>query len=500
MAIYNTGVFYGSGQRYVGASSTAAQAIPLDLRFYRTSQDGVYVFWWGFDPAFITPSLRYADFDLELDTTLLFNSPNLVTYTSTTAITFQNGNVRKGFAVPVAPRANGVVQVWYARVRTHSVSITSDWSAAIEWTIPVSVQQSTAEALMNSLPDFHVYGKGDLLKPLDQRNTNLWQVEYMYGNQLDQVYYATFLTGTNNYVDLAVDEVLYQNFGVMFNFSKPNDMQYVDYRWILINMYLGSLAGSTVQAVNLVGQAFTGVYPIITNIRALNDFFLNLIQQGTPNSGVGAPVFNSPYTQPADGVRTQFTFEYHFVASSVQVFKNGARLNPGVDFSEDDAVPGVNMTIAPMATDVLVFFYQIGLPSDPRPILFDPTVTTSLPGTITYTNESLDVTGVGTNFLSLTAGDILVDGNGYYATIASITSNTALVLVDAWGGATETVAAMRATYNIQPIVLWDAGTLAFGVVIIILNPGDFDLNLSQIESLMNQLLPASTKVFYQIAI
>ncbi len=495
MVFYNAGIFYGSGAKYVGASSTAEQSIPVDLRFYRTSQDGVYVFWWGFDPAFISPGLAMADFDLEIDTTPFFTSPNLVVYNSTTAITYQNGNVRKGFAIPVAARINNVVQTWYARVRTHTSSIISDWSAILTWTIPKSVEQADAEALMQSLPDYHVYGKGDLLKPVSQRNTNLWVVEDMYGQQLDLVYYANFLTQTDNYVDMAVDEVLYQNFGIMFNFPKPNTMVYVDYRWILMNLYLASLNGSTIQAVNLVAAAFAGVSPIITNIRDLNDFFLNLIQQGTPNSGVGAP-----YTLPADGVRTQFQFVYSFVANSVQIFKNGLRLNPGSDFTEDGSLPGVNFTTAPLSGDQLVFFYQVGLASDPRPILFDPTVTTALPGTITYTHESLDVTGVGTNFSSLSNGDILVDGNGYYATISSITSNTLLTLVASWGGPTESVPALRATYNIKPIVLWDAGTLAFGVVITILNPADFPLDLSLIESLINPLLPAIAKVLYQIVI
>ena len=164
--IFNQGIFYGSGAKYTGAASTTAQAIPLDLRFYRTSQDGVYVFWWGFDPAFITPSLISAGFDLELDTDPSFTSPNLVSFTQLTAITFQNGNVRKGFAVPVAARQNNVIQTWYARVRTHTPSIISDWSATLTWTIPMSVQQLDAEQLMDTLPDYHVYGKGDLLKPL----------------------------------------------------------------------------------------------------------------------------------------------------------------------------------------------------------------------------------------------------------------------------------------------------------------------------------------------
>src|ERR1700688_3349353 len=124
MAFYGSGIFYGSGAQYIGSASPAAQGIPLDLRFYRTSQDGIYVFWWGFNPAFITPSLALAGFDLELDTSPLFTSPNLVTFTQSTAITFQNGNVRKGFAVPVAARIDGIVQTWYARVRTHTVSFT----------------------------------------------------------------------------------------------------------------------------------------------------------------------------------------------------------------------------------------------------------------------------------------------------------------------------------------------------------------------------------------
>src|ERR1035437_5390941 len=128
MAFYGSGILYGSGSFYIGATTTAAQGIPVDLRFYRTTQDGVYVFWWGFDSAFITPALATAGFDLELDTNLSFASPNLVTFTQLTAITYQNGNVKKGFAVPVAARIDGIEQTWYARVRTHTPSFISAWS------------------------------------------------------------------------------------------------------------------------------------------------------------------------------------------------------------------------------------------------------------------------------------------------------------------------------------------------------------------------------------
>ena len=64
MALFGSGIFYGSGSKYIGATTTATQGIPLDLRFYRTSVENVYVFWWGFDPSFIIPALISAGFDL----------------------------------------------------------------------------------------------------------------------------------------------------------------------------------------------------------------------------------------------------------------------------------------------------------------------------------------------------------------------------------------------------------------------------------------------------
>jgi len=146
---------------------------------------------------------------------------------------------------------------------------------------------------MTSLPDYHVYGKGDLLKPVNQRNSNLYLVENMYGNQFDQVYYTNFLTQTDNYVTLCVDENLYQNFGVLFNFPKPNTMQYVDYRWILINLIQASLVGSTNEAIILTIQAFTGVPPEITPIRDENDFFLVTIQDPPTTQNLNTTIITS---------------------------------------------------------------------------------------------------------------------------------------------------------------------------------------------------------------
>ena len=129
MAFYST-LFYSGGLYGAGNKD-----VPRDLRFYRTNVDNVYVFHWGFRFDYITPSLASADFDLQLDTTPTFTSSNLVQFNSTSAIEFQNGNVRKGFAVPVSVRQDKTEQTWYARVRTVIGFAQSDWSVPLQFII-----------------------------------------------------------------------------------------------------------------------------------------------------------------------------------------------------------------------------------------------------------------------------------------------------------------------------------------------------------------------------
>jgi hypothetical protein len=456
MVFFGSGIFYGSGEFYSGPSSSIGA--PVDLRFYRTSQDGIYTFWWGFLPIDISPALATAQFSLQLDTVPTFSSPNLVTWTNGTAITYQNGNVRKGFTVPVAARLDSIIQTWYARVQITS-PVVSAYSSTLTWTIPQSVQQSSAEALMESLPDYHVYGKGDLLKPLSQRNTNLWQVEYMYGNQLDQVFYTNYLTQTDNYIDLCLDENLYQNFGVQFNFPKPTSMQYVDYRWILMNLYLASLVGGTNEAVILTIQSFTGVPPAIINVRDINNFILTTTQD--------APIVPT-------GPQTVFYTSTPFLDSTlvVQDLTTGL-LVPSSAYTTDGVRGFWTMHVA--TTDTLQATFDTGNPIK----IFDSLQgATALTGTVTFTNGNATVSG--TLFLSqLIVGQEITDSNGIYlGTIQSISSNTSLTLTEPWAGPAEVVTAYVLQYTDTQLpvpVLWDAATLAWGVLITILNPGNFPL-------------------------
>jgi len=486
MVFYGSGIFYGNGAKYAGTASSAAQSIPVDLRFYRTNQDGIYVFWWGFDPAFITPTLAFTNFDLQLDTEVTFASPNLVTYTTATAITYQNGNVRKGFAVPVAARIDSLPQIWYARVRTHTISFTSAWSQILPWTIPPRVQTAYAVSLMESLPDYHVYGKGDLLLPVNQRDSNLYVVEDMYGYELDIVYYTNFLTQTNNYIDLALDEVLYSIYGVQFNFIKPENMQYVDYRWILMNLYLASLVGSTNEAIILTVQSYTGIPPTLLNIRDLNDFFLNTVLDAPITPGSPQSTFNTVYSY------IESTFRLQNITTGLYV--------PLSAYSVNGVLGTWTMNVP--TTNTLQAIYNTGTINDPFPIVFDALAgSTTLAGTVTFTNNSTAIVGVGTLFSTqLALGQQITNSEGIYlGTVGQIVDDTNLVLVNVWAGVTQISAVRRLLYSdlqLPPPVLWDSSTLKAGLLVIIYNP--LNINIEWLKLLVMLLLPAEVKVYFRV--
>lgn len=558
MPLYQS-IFYGGGDGggFYGPSSTD---VPRDLKFYRTNIDNVYTFHWGFDEDFITPLLALADFDLQLDNDINFTSPNLVTFTGGTAITFQNGDVRKGFTVPVSIRQDGTTQTWYARVRTRVGFSVSDWSLILTWIILEKNEIQEAENIINNLPDFHVYGKDDLRKAVSQRNTNLYVVANMYGKELDQTILEDTLTKTNNYISLCRDEQLFDNFGTLFNFVKPQTEQFVEYRETLLNLILGSLVGGTLDAIQRVIRSFTGVTPDVQLIRDRNDFFATTVLETPP--------------EVPNGIITHFSTSTDYVPFSIVVYKNGLKQTIGTDYTENHANPGVDFTVAPSGGSIIQLFFDIGNASDPNPVVLDITDTTPLSGTLTFTSGSETVTGVGTSFTTelqpgrlltdaagiafgivdiissdtsllleqgwvgssgsgsgqvinfngtihltgtvnfingstaitgsstlflseLHTGDTITDNSGSFtAVVDTVISNTALTLQSNWTGTTNSsMDARKMVYSES--LLWDRGTLAYGFIIHVLNPGQFTLDRPLIESLVNQLIPSHTRVFYE---
>ncbi len=481
MTIYLDDIFYRDGVFY-GPSSIS---IPQDLQFYRSALDGIYVFHWGFSSAFISPSLATFDYELQLDTVSTFDSPNLVDFLSADVISFQNGNIRKGYTVSVNARIDKIEQIWYARVRIVEGLTYSLWSSTLTWSIPQKYIVQEAENLMNALPDSYVYGKEDLKLPISQRKSLIYTIDTMYGQQYDAVLYENFLTANDNYIDLCRDEFLQQNFGIQFNFTKPTNMQYADYRWILKQLIIASLDGGTNEAISLVVAAFTGVPPNLSNIRSDNDFFLNTIQD--------SPIVPS-------GSTTVFHTSYPFIGGTLTVedLTTGLLVSSG-NYTENPVKGIWTMTVA--TTDTLQAIFDVGGINDPVPLVFDSTDYTALSGTVTFTHGSDSVTGASTLFTSeLSVGNEITDAQGIYLGIVSVISDdTHLSFINPWFGPIETVSAFKLHYTdvqLPPPIDWAKKTLANGLVISVLNPGLFLLDQNLIETLGGLVFPATLKVYW----
>lgn len=350
--------YYGSTDTSPEAPSSGLIDIPIDLKFYRTNVDGVYVFHWGFNENFISPSLAALDYTLEIDTVNTFDSSAKTSFTSSTAISYQNGNIRKGFAVPVASRVDNVTQTWYAHVRSFSGSDVSGWSDPIAFTVLPRVEMISAERLLNYLPDGHVYNKEDLRKAVSLRNTNIYTIDTVYGKEFDSVFLERTLTAHNNYISLCRDEYLFDNYGVLFNYAKPQNQQFIEYRNTLESLITSSLVGGTETAIRKVIKSFTGVNPDIQLIRNNSDFFINSVME-------------VPAETP-DGTRTFFSTSSDYIPGTLVVLKDGTVQTPGVDFTENHSTPGFTMASAPSASGptstVTISYTPTSLPQNANPL------------------------------------------------------------------------------------------------------------------------------------
>lgn len=296
MALY-TEYFYN--EIFYGESSVDA---PIDLKFYRTNVDNHYVFYWSFNTDFLTPNLVPSllnvldnnnvlvrdlngeivlafgdltpyDFELQIDSDPNFSAPLI--YLTADAVNYQNGVLVKGYEIIVPTRLDKQTQVMYARVRTKfAISSYSSFSNTIKFNIFPKFTLDYNEKLLDILPDEHVYNKDVLLQPVGDRNTIIYSLVYgMYATSLDLMRLQIELLKTDISVDLVRDEQLFENFGTFFDFDKPLTLQPIEYRTIMRSLITASLAGSTLRAINEVIQVFTGVHPLITLIRDLNEGF-----------------------------------------------------------------------------------------------------------------------------------------------------------------------------------------------------------------------------------
>lgn len=277
MTFYGSGNFY-SDSNFYGVSPDS----PIDLSYSYTDTDNVYVFSWTFNFPLFTPVLPTFDYELQLDMVSTFNSPSLLDYTSTSGIinapgiSYQDGNVYRGFIVPVYTR-QAAPFTFYARVRIKYGSLTfGEWSDILLVTTLEDTTQQEVHNLISNLPDRHVYPYDEAYKTVTRTSsnltTNLGKVYWAYAREFDNADLEAQLADNDSDIYRARDARFFEIWGYPTGFQKPSLMQYVDYRNIINKFRMASFLGSTVEAVKLVVSSFTGVDPDIIPFSQILNF------------------------------------------------------------------------------------------------------------------------------------------------------------------------------------------------------------------------------------
>jgi len=323
-----------------------------------------------------------------------FNSVNVpdtitvVYYPSTSApiLDYQDGNVEKGFTVPVPSRIASAPVVFYARVAIKQGNSLGPWSDTLKvLTIP-NVILETASRLLNALPDFHVYPTDDQFRlarslvdgiiyapgnsvPLPNYLSNIAKVYMAYANEFDTEYLEKENCIRDVRQDRVRDDRIGPILGSLYKYPQPANMVNVDYRLILSNMKAASLDGATYEAVKLVGAAFTGVDPTIFPISKI----LNFITAGFDPENTG-PFY--------DGNVQNITVNSSFQAT----LTNGTANDPIIPGS---LISGPESLVAVTPTIPLTSPYTITLSPTPASVPTIPGYT--FVSTTTLANTETDV-------------------------------------------------------------------------------------------------------------
>jgi len=264
LAFYGN-TFYGT-TRY---GSSNALDVDVSLFYHITPVENLYGFYWEINPLSVTNQIPLLDWELQISDDDLFD--NYSSYNSSTAVQYHDGNSVKGFDILLPARVSGGSTV-YARVRAKKGSAYSQFSSSISVSIFPNFVEDVAEDLLIALVGDNVYNKDVLNMTPDERNTNLFTIFRMYGNELDQAKLEIEKTKIDTSIEKCRDDALYANFGSYLTFPKPTNMEMLLYRQILRKMFASLPFQGTNQAIINTVIPFTGVNPTITNARDQIDF------------------------------------------------------------------------------------------------------------------------------------------------------------------------------------------------------------------------------------
>jgi len=267
---------------------------PKDARAYLGTSNNAYVFMWTIDCCAnncggglsFVPLDQY-DFELCIDTSSSFDSPNLRCFTDRDAITgfgiggfgedgfgiggfaggyrglinFSKGQLVRSYEVLFPIRAEGEEITYYWRVRVLSTNLESEYSDTYTFNRDLSNKNQIHGRMFENYPDENVYEK-------DSESTLIYTIAKEHGRQVEEMDFESKRTKRDIYLKDVRDEKLYDNHAVLYNF-KNTGQTLQEYREQFIKVKEAFKYSGTAGAIERLIRIFYCTDPLIQEVKDL---------------------------------------------------------------------------------------------------------------------------------------------------------------------------------------------------------------------------------------
>lgn len=205
-----------------GALEEAGIGQPIGLNSYQNT-DTDLIAYWSYSP--FTTAFPILTWELQTDIVDTFDSPSLLTYSSSTIATerYLVGCGHRGMVVPIYPRLQSETLRMYWRVRGTYEGQESEWGSGF-YDVPSAVDEETRNSVLSFLPDT-LYNK--------ESNSNVYKLHDSIAKEFELVNRELTKVNGDLYINSARDSSLGENFGDLTGIERPGEMKVIDYREIL---------------------------------------------------------------------------------------------------------------------------------------------------------------------------------------------------------------------------------------------------------------------------
>lgn len=265
--------------------------------FPSATLDSVWTLPFGltFDQAILDPSAL--NYDLHVDTSTNFASPNAVRVTKTSSglVNFQEGNgVGKAFEIAMPGRALRGDVVWYWRVRINSGAFLSPWSDVRAFTVPQRQDLAQAQQAYDRLADGNSYDK-------EANSANTYKVVLQVGRELDLLLWENQQSTWDLYLDSARDAALVNNFSSYLGLQRSAADVASNHRWRTKRLWKAfTNYPGTLQGLLDSVMAFVAEPPAVADITSTQGWILDQNYIGIPGNNSVSPVIVI-YARPQRG-------------------------------------------------------------------------------------------------------------------------------------------------------------------------------------------------------